>query len=144
MNRLNAYRADQIEDARITTKNLLLDWNEDTPESKPLTQNASENLSAEEINEDEVGQENFERYARMSQEDQKIARTMYRQRLTGESFSTSAMSANVMPDGMQNVRYPSVRKKKTRFVEMVMRFFGVMIISLIFAYFTLDTRERYD
>ena len=115
VNRLNAYRADQIEDARITTKNLLLDWNEDTPDSKPLTQNASQNQSVGEINEDEVGRENFERYSKMSQDDQKIARTMYRQRLIGESFSTNAMSTNVMPDGMQNIRYPSVRKNQTTF-----------------------------
>ena len=52
VDRLNAYRADQIEDARISTSNLLLNWNEDTPEQNT---DVPKVLSTQDINEDEVG-----------------------------------------------------------------------------------------
>ena len=99
---LKAYRADQIEDARITTSNLLMDWNQ---ESKPLSPKNSKSGSSE-INEEEVGRENFERYKNMPSPDQKIARVIYRQKLMGEEgcMSTKAHSnaskKEIMPDGM--------------------------------------------
>ena len=80
----------------------------------------------------------------MSEDDQKIARTIYRQKLLGESFSTSAQSTNVMPDGMRNVKYSRIKKAKSSFFQQLMVFFGVVFVSIVFAYMTLDSKNYYD
>ena len=81
---------------------MFLDWNEESPVSS---------LLESDIDENEIGSQNFERYKQLSEEDQKRARKKYREKLLQNSghSSTDESSAErngrvLFPDGMQNVK----------------------------------------
>ena len=140
---LKTYRAAQAEDQRMPTANMfMLDWNEDTPDENTNPWRPKSSNTGTDISEDEIGSDNFQRYRNLSQDDQKIARTKYRERLLENNSTKSSSEKRVLlPDGMRGPPVSRFKDQSESWCDVFVKFF---IIAVSMAMLSIATKFDYE